>query len=177
MFELLKEYHFTEWNDVVALLDAQSGKQIFSNSHRLIKDRKYLLLAKLDDKNSTQAHTIDNFDTDFISTELQLKFRFENDSKEFTSNNNSVSLDFDQLKFPLILRKWQHGDFFHPVGMRGKKKLSDFFNDEKMSILEKEKTWILATSKKEIIWVIGKRLDKRFRINSTTKKVVQMTCF
>ena len=88
LFELLKEYHFTEWNDVVTLLDAQSGKQVFSKSHRLIKDRKYLLLAKLEDKNSTQEHTIYNFDTDFISRELQLKFRIENNSKENTSNDD-----------------------------------------------------------------------------------------
>ncbi len=175
LFELLKGYHFTEWNDVVALLDAQSGKQVFSKSHRLIKDREYLLLTKIDDKGSTQSYTIQNFNEDFTSNDFTLKFQIEDDYNQQSLSDNSVSLDFDQLSFPLIVRKWQHGDFFYPTGMKGKKKLSNFFNDEKMSILEKEKTWLLTTSKNEIIWVVGKRLDDRFQINPATKKIVSIT--
>lgn len=175
LFELLKEYMFTEWNDVVALLGAQSGKQIFSKSHRLIKDRKYLLLTEIDDKNSTQSYTIQDFNADFTPNDFTLKFKLEDDFNQLSSSKNSVSLDFDQLTFPLTVRKWRHGDFFYPVGMKGKKKLSDFFNDEKMSILEKEKTWILTTSKNEIIWVVNKRLDKRFQISPVTKKAVSIT--
>lgn len=173
LFELLKEYMYTEWNDVVALLDAQSGKQVFSKSHRLVKDRKHLLLAKIDDKNSTQSYVINNFNADFTSNDFTLKFKLDGDFNQQSSNKNSVILDYDQLCFPLTVRKWQHGDYFYPDGMKGKKKLSDFFNDEKMSILEKEKTWILTTSKNEIIWVVGKRLDNRFKNNISTKKSVQ----
>ncbi|MDC9722431.1 MAG: tRNA lysidine(34) synthetase TilS [Urechidicola sp.] len=175
LFELLKEYMFTEWNDVVALLNSQSGKQIFSKTHRLIKDRKHLLLVKIDDKDSNQSYTIHNFNADFTSNDFTLEFKLDSDFEQLSSNKNSVSLDFDLLTFPLTIRKWQHGDFFYPNGMKGKKKLSDFFNDEKMSILEKEKTWILTTSKNEIIWVVNKRLDKRFQISSATKKAVSIT--
>ncbi|MFK5880447.1 MAG: tRNA lysidine(34) synthetase TilS [Flavobacteriaceae bacterium] len=174
LFELLKGYHFTEWNDVIGLLDAQSGKQVFSKSHRLIKDREHLLLTKIDDKDSTQSYTIHNFNTDFTSNDFTLTFQIEGNYDQQSSNKNSVSLDFDQLSLPLIIRKWQHGDFFYPTGMKGKKKLSDFFKDEKMSILEKEKTWILTTSENEIIWVVGERMDNRFRVTSNTKEKVQI---
>ena len=174
LFELLKEYHFTEWDDVIALLNAQSGKQIFSKSHRLIKDREYLLLAKIDEIDSNKTYTILDLDSDFTSKEINLKFLFNCESEE-TQSKNSACLDFEKLTFPLTLRKWQHGDFFYPTGMKGKKKLSNFFNDEKISILEKEKTWILITSENKIIWVVGKRLDNRFVASSDTKEKVEIT--
>jgi len=175
LFELLKEYGFSEWNDVVTLLVAQSGKQVFSKSYRLIKDRKYLLLTEIDDEDSTQSYTIHNLNKDFTSNDFTLKFKLDGGFDQQSSSKKLVSLDFDQLSFPLTIRKWQHGDFFYPTGMKGKKKLSDFFNDEKMSILEKEKAWILTTSKNEIIWVIEKRLDKRFQISSATDKTVTIS--
>jgi len=174
LFELLKEYHFTEWDDIVNLLDAQSGKQVFSKSHRLVKDRKDLLLAKIDTTDSNQVYTIENFDTNFIASEFNLNFVLKNKFAETKSIKNTIQLDIDLLKLPLKLRKWQHGDFFYPTGMKGKKKLSDFFNDEKMSLLEKEKVWILTTSANEIIWVIGKRLDQRFQVNAVTKNMVSI---
>lgn len=170
LFELLKDYHFTEWNDIVNLLDAQSGKQIFSKSYRLVKDRRYLLLVKVDNSDSNQTYTIYNFDKQFISKELNLSF-----GTKKNSNKNSIQLDVELLKFPLTLRKWQHGDFFYPTGMKGKKKLSDFFNDEKMSIIEKEKTWILCNNNNAIVWVVGKRLDKNFQISTATKNMVSIS--
>jgi len=173
LFEILKENGFSEWNDVTALLNAQSGKQVFSKSHRLIKDRKHLLLTKIDATDSNQSYTIADFDSDFISNEINLKFDIENNSEEIQSKN-VVNIDIEKLTFPLTLRKWQHGDFFYPLGMKGKKKLSDFFNDEKMSILEKEKVWVLTTSENEIIWVVRKRIDKRFGITSMTKEIVEI---
>lgn len=177
LFELLKEYHFTEWNDVVALLDAQSGKQIFSKSHRLVKDRKYLLLAKIDTTDSNLTYTIQSFDTSFVSLDFNLTFELGDNFNKIKSNKNIIQLDYNLLKLPLTLRKWQHGDFFYPTGINGKKKLSDFFNDEKMSILDKEKAWILCNNDNAIIWIIGKRLDKRFQITSATKKIVLVTYY
>ena len=84
-------------------------------------------------------------------------------------------LDFDKLKFPLVLRKWEKGDFFFPLGMKGKKKLSDFFIDNKISIPEKEQIWVLC-SDNEIMWIVGLRLDERFKILENTKKayIVQL---
>ena len=79
------------------------------------------------------------------------------------------------LKFPLTVRKWRNGDYFYPLGMQGKKKLSKFFKDEKISILEKEKTWLLCSANNEVIWIVGKRLDNRFKITESTTKTLKIT--
>ncbi len=78
------------------------------------------------------------------------------------------------LKFPLTVRKWDNGDYFYPFGLQGRKKLSKYFKDEKMSLLEKENIWLLC-SKNEIVWVIGKRLDDRYKITNKTKKILKIT--
>jgi tRNA(Ile)-lysidine synthase len=80
-----------------------------------------------------------------------------------------ASLDLDKLVFPLQLRRWEKGDWFMPLGLKGKKKLSDFFVDHKISLADKEKTWLLVSGK-DIVWVVGKRIDNRFRITPKTKK-------
>jgi len=80
-------------------------------------------------------------------------------------------LDADSISFPMIIRKWKHGDSFYPLGMRQKKKLSDHFIDNKFSVLEKEHCWILESEGK-IAWIINDRIDNRFRITSSTKKAL-----
>jgi len=86
---------------------------------------------------------------------------------------NVAFIDRDKLKFPLIVRKWKNGDYFYPSGMQGKKKLSKFFIDNKMSVLQKEKIWLLCSSN-EIIWVIGKRLDDRYKAIVTTQNILKI---
>jgi len=176
LFELLKGYNFTEWDDILCLLDAQSGKQIFSKTHRLIKDREFLLLTKTNKNESPITYTIKSFANDFSTSDLTLSFKTEESFSSKKNNNTIIYLDNELVRFPLTLRKWQNGDFFYPFGMTGKKKLSDFFKDEKMSIIDKERIWLLTNSKNEIIWIIGKRLDNRFQITSSTKKIVRITC-
>ncbi|MBT3920934.1 MAG: tRNA lysidine(34) synthetase TilS [Flavobacteriaceae bacterium] len=87
-----------------------------------------------------------------------------------------VYLDAQKLKFPLQLRKWQEGDLFYPFGMTGKKKLSKFFKDEKLSLLAKEKTWVL-TSSDDIVWIVGIRADHRFKVESQTKSILKITLY
>jgi tRNA(Ile)-lysidine synthase len=91
----------------------------------------------------------------------------------YSTNPNVADFDLDKLEFPLILRHWQEGEYFQPLGMSGLKKLSDFFIDEKYSIPEKENAWILASSNRPI-WIVGKRLDDRFKITSKTKKILRI---
>lgn len=159
LYQLLKEYHFTEWNDIVGLLTAQSGKKIHSKTHTLLKDRATLLLYKISDFQLTN--------TVFKISECQKKLtepihlRIEQTTQK-TNEVGTIYIDKNSISFPLQIRKWQIGDVFFPEGMTGKKKLSKFFKDEKMSLLEKENTWLLCTSKNEIIWVINRRQDRRF---------------
>jgi tRNA(Ile)-lysidine synthase len=87
-------------------------------------------------------------------------------------DQDSIVVDADALKFPLILRRWQEGDYFYPFGMQGKKKLSKFFKDEKIPVFEKEKIWLLCSENK-IIWVVGYRADCRFQVSENTQNLLK----
>jgi len=176
LFEILKEYHFTEWNDIFSLLDAQSGKQVFSKSSRLIKDRDFLLVSPIK-KTEKQIHLYKINKEDLFFENEELKLSFETESNKFAIPNSKTiaCIDKDLLIFPLLVRKWEKGDYFCPAGMRGKKKLSKFFKDEKLSLLEKEKTWLLCNNNNDIIWVVNQRLDNRFKITTNTKNILKTT--
>ena len=170
LYELLKDFNFKAWNDIVDLLDAQSGKQVLSETHRLIKDRKYLLLTAL---------TSENTDIIYISEhEKQIELPtgilfFDEADAIFGKRSELIYVDKDKLEFPLTLRHWQDGDYFYPLGMIGKKKLSKYFKDEKMSLLDKENVWLLC-SNDAIVWVVNKRADNRFKVNKDTKQVLKI---
>src|SRR5690606_19488272 len=89
------------------------------------------------------------------------------------SSENVIFVDLDLLQYPLILRKWNEGDAFYPFGMTGKKKISKFFKDEKLSLLEKQKVWLLCTSDR-IMWVVGLRADNRFKVSNKTKQILKI---
>jgi len=166
LFELLKDYGFTEWNDIMHLLDAQSGKQVLSETHRLIKDRDYILLSDINPEQDRGIITISDCD-DKIKTPIGTLF-FEKVTEMVDCGPHVIYVDCKKLKFPLTLRYKQEGDYFHPLGMKGKKKVSKYFKDEKMSLLEKEQTLLLCSGD-YIIWVVGKRADARFKISDKTK--------
>lgn len=184
LFELLNEYGFTEWDDISNLLDAQSGKQVFSKTHRLVKDRTILILSKIETSNEIKSFEILE-NTKKIKAPLKLKFEtitIPFDTKNHQNkvleelifdDKNTISIDSNKIQFPLTIRKKQKGDFFFPIGLSGKKKVSKYFKDEKMSLLEKENTWVLCSENK-IIWVIGKRLDDRFKVTKTTSKILKI---
>jgi len=172
LYQLLKEYNFTEWNDVYNLLSAQSGKQIFSKTHRLIKDRAFLLLSKTVISNEKELFLIDESQSEIIHP---IHLNFEVVQQKSTENKQTIYVDKDLLKYPLIVRKWQNGDYLYPQGMQGKKKLSKYFKDEKLSLLEKENTWLLCNSENEIIWVLNHRQDRRFSLKNTSNNILKIT--
>ena len=174
LFEILKDYGFTDWKEIVSLLNAQSGKQIFSKTHRLVKDRGFFLLTTLESKEENNNSVIHENDEEFMSKDLCLKFDKGNFQSLKSGSKASITVDKNLLKFPLVVRKWEKGDYFYPDGMKGKKKLSKYFKDEKMSLLEKEKIWLLCTKENKIVWVIGKRLDDRFRVTDKTIEILKI---
>lgn len=170
LYQWLKEYGFTAWEDIYNLVAAQSGKQIFSATHLLLKDRDFLLLLPKNKEEDEKVYFIEK-DSKNLKFPLNVSLCQTDDILEPT--NNSIFVDQNKLSFPLVVRKKQEGDYFYPSGMKGKKKLSKYFKDEKYSLLDKEKQWLL-TSNNEIVWVIGKRADQRFLAHSETKEIVKI---
>ena len=170
LYELIKDFGFTEWQDVFNLLDAQSGKYIQSNSHRLIKDRDYLLLSEIQTNNR---ETINISETDKIVETPFGTLIFDEFEAVLEPQKAVIYVDKNVLKFPLIIRKWEKGELFYPLGMTGKKKLSKYFKDEKFSLLDKENAWLLCSGD-AIVWVINNRADNRFRVTESTKDILKI---
>ena len=163
---------FEKFNDIINLLTAQSGKKVFSKTHQLLKNRASLLLTKIDKKETSSIYYIEENETK-ITTPIILTLQKE--FQEITKDKNTIYVSKEKLTFPLILRKWKNGDSFYPVGMKGKKKISKYFKDEKYSLLEKEQTWLLCNNDQTVIWIIGKRQDSRFcssKKNEITIKII-----
>ena len=170
LYQWLKEYGFTAWNDIYNLPHTQSGKQVFSNSYILLKDRNYLLLSPKEKEELKESFFINE---NLKNHKVPLNLSFCNISYISNSDNNIIFVDEDKLQFPLEIRKKKEGDSFYPSGMNGKKKLSKYFKDEKYSLLEKEEQWLLV-SNNEIVWVIGKRADQRFLANENTQNTLKI---
>ncbi len=173
LFEMFKDFGFTEWNDILGLLDAQSGKHVLSNTHRLIKHREYLILTELKSV-IIEPITLDAVEVQNGIVETPIgQLIFKTVETILKTSEDIIYIDKDKLSFPLELRLWKQGDFFYPSGMTGKKKISKYLKDEKLSLVEKEKTWVL-TSEDNILWVIGKRADNRFRVTDKTKDILKI---
>ena len=135
----------------------------------MIRDRSFLLLTE---KTNIINKTFSiSSEVRKIKDPISLKLKFKVDLE--IENKNVVCFDKSMIKFPLILRKWREGDFFYPKGFNGKKKLSKYFKDEKFSLLEKEKQWLLCSGD-NIIWVVGKRADNRYLANNNSKNKFQI---
>jgi len=176
LFELLKDFGFGKEvvSEIYKAIDSQSGKEFYSPTHRLVKDREVFLLLPVEEKNAEETTYLIQPDDVGI---LEIPFRMEisyyqgDSASKISSYVRSVAyLDRDKLHFPLVLRKWRPGDKFIPFGMKGFQKLSDFFNNNKISKPEKEKIWLLLSGE-DIVWVVNHRIDNRFRINEDTKNV------
>ncbi len=170
LYGLFKEYGFTEWNDVKNLLTAISGKQVFSKTHQLLKDRDNLILSKIKSRVNGKFSVYLEGNT----SKLPVDLLFERAETVEKQGENVLFLDKEKLNFPLVLRKWEKGDYFYPFGMQGKKKLSKFFKDEKMDLVSKEKQWLLCSGN-DIVWVVGKRADERFRVEDSTEEILKIT--
>ena len=172
LYQLLKTYNFTEWNDVYNLLSAQSGKQVLSKTHTLLKDRGSLVLFKNICTTSIESIFIQENELE-ITKPIHLKIEIVLEKSR--KNKETIFIDKEKCVFPLQLRRWQNGDFFYPSGMTGKKKLSKYFKDEKFSLFEKLNTWLLCNNNNDIIWVVGSREDSRFEMTAQTNSLFKIS--
>lgn len=181
LFELIAPYrfNFSTVEDIISKLDDISGKEFLSKTHRLIKDRNRLIIVEKE-KTTTVQHQAKEYyiqeNTSSIDHPIVLKFNklTFNRNLEIYTEQHYANLDFDKLNFPLRIEKWEKGDYFYPLGMNKRKKLSDFFIDNKLTLIEKENTWLLCSGK-NIVWIIGHRIDHRYRVTNKTKMVYQIT--
>lgn len=173
LYDILEEFQFNYEvvKEIYSTLSTQSGKQFYSHTHRLVKDRTRLYISAVNDE-FQQEFRISEKDS-YLSLPFMLKIKKQNYSDDFVipRENNKIAVDKSKLSFPLVIRHWRKGDIFYPFGMKQKKKLSDFFIDNKFSILKKENTWLLCSGN-DIVWIIGHRTDNRYRITNQTKELV-----
>ncbi|MBL0356804.1 MAG: tRNA lysidine(34) synthetase TilS [Chitinophagaceae bacterium] len=176
LYEIIKEYNFTahQTEETINLLKSETGKYINSHTHRIFKNRHWLIITPnqtteaqniLIEESDTNIH----FEGGMLKIEKAPAFNFQ-----LSTFNSIAQLDAATIKFPLLLRKWKQGDYFYPLGMQKKKKLSRFFIDQKLSLTEKENAWLIEMNKK-IIWIVGMRIDNRFKITASTKEVLKVT--
>jgi tRNA(Ile)-lysidine synthase len=181
VYEIAKEWSFSpqQVDDIITLLDSETGKYICSATHRILKNRNWLIITPFTAAKSEiiiieEGTKKMNFFPDG-NKESTLKFEITPATDFLLPASNLIAcLDAKEIHFPLLLRKWKAGDYFYPLGMKKQKKLARFFIDQKLSKADKEKVWVLEMNKK-IIWVIGHRIDERFKITDKTRSVLKIT--
>ncbi len=179
MYEILSEYGFNETNinSICEAIDDNnsSGKQFYSENYRLIIDRNHLLITRTEkEKTIKQDYLLYDYQTN-ISSPISLHQEILRDLKfiKIQKSKSIAMLDYDKLRFPLTLRHWKNGDYFIPFGFNGKQKLSDYFSNNKFSLLQKESQWLLCSGE-DIVWVVGERIDDRFKITDKTQTIYKL---
>lgn len=177
VFEITKGYGFTakQSEEVIALLHSDSGKYILSATHRILRNRSWLIISSLPQHTSSVIVINEGEkELNFEQGKLTLTLKEIKEGREEIPDSRWVAcFDSKEIRFPLLLRKWKTGDYFYPLGMRKKKKLSRFFIDQKMSLSEKENTWVIEMDKK-IIWVVNQRIDDRFKVLPGTQTMLRI---
>lgn len=179
LFEMIRKYGFNEemCKEIIRTLQGEPGKIFHSHSHRLLTDRSFLIMKPHEKDFLKQFETFiirENDKNIEQPVSLTIKHKSIDNTFAIPGDPTIACLDATTLTFPLTLRKWQKGDVFHPLGARGKKKLSDFFSDHKFSIFDKENCWLLVSGGR-IVWVVGYRIAHFARVTDQTKKVIMFT--
>lgn len=177
IYALIQPYSFTEKqvDELLKLADADNGQYILSpdGQHRVIKNRHWFILCPAQQQDNNILLIDEGVGTiSFPAGTLKIEEK-EYTGQPIPSGSSDAWLDLKEIQFPLILRKWKTGDYFYPLGMRKKKKIARFLIDQKLSATAKENTWVIESNKR-ICWVIGMRIDDRFRIGPSVKKVLKV---
>jgi len=174
LHEILAEYNFNASvvDEVYKSLSAESGKQFFSKTHLVVKDREKLFVSKLENKKE-KIYYIEKDDIELFEPYDIVLETLPAQNFEIIKDPKVACIDLDEIEFPLLMRRWKQGDYFQPLGMSGYKKVSDFFIDRKVPLHEKENIWLLCSGKK-IIWIMGHRLDNRFKITPHSKRILKI---
>lgn len=174
LFEILTEFNFNSSviKEVFEGLFTDSGKLFYSKTHRAIKDRQSLFITPIDEQED-RIYYVEEDDIELFAPVNLNIVKIPASEFELDKSHNVACIDFSLMEFPLLIRKWQQGDYFQPLGMTGFKKVSDFFIDEKIPLHEKENTWLLCSGNK-IVWIMGHRIDNRFKITPKTRQILKI---
>ena len=182
LFEILRDHGFSsdQFEQARSLIHAESGKQIQSPTHRLLKDRSFFILSSLDHQLQVN-HYLEASTEKLVLADGELQIQVKDHQSETPVDDAfTATLDFEKIQYPLQVRHWRKGDYLYPLGLKkrnsdkiGKKKVSDLFIDLKIPVHQKERTWIVQSGDK-IVWVIGMRLDDRFKVTPKTKRVLRI---
>ncbi len=171
LFEWLRQYGFNtdQCHFIYESMKTSIGTHFYSPTHQLVNGRDSLQLSELKEKTNDEIQI--QLGEEEIFSPVHLKFAKFAKFADFTLDKSPevAQLDFDKLKFPLTVRHWRHGDRFHPLGLKGSKLLSDFFVDQKFTDYQKQNVWLLVSADNAIVWVVGHRIDERFKTISETK--------
>lgn len=173
LYELFSPYGFTssQCEGIAKMMDSGPGRQSISTTHRLYMDRNQMILVPSEHDSHKRYYLDDPEKQSSLPFPMDMEVVERRDLKTIPGDSETACLDLDKIEFPLTIRHWKQGDYFYPLGMEQMKKLSDFFVDEKVPVPEKERIWIMASGKK-IVWIMGHRIDHRFRITSSTSRVL-----
>ncbi len=171
-WELLKglNFNFKQFQNIVKSIDSESGKKFFTDSHLCVKDRKHFIISTIHAE--VDEFLISNLEQSIKFGEVIIKADYIENDIRIETDDKIALVDNEKIHFPLKIRLWQDGDKFQPLGMAGEKKLSDFLIDLKMPINQKRKQYVLL-SDEDIIWVIGQRINHKYRITENTKQAIR----
>ncbi|MGM0474878.1 MAG: tRNA lysidine(34) synthetase TilS [Bacteroidota bacterium] len=173
LFELFSPFGFTrsQCEGMEKIMEADPGRRSISTTHQLFKDRDQLILTGSHRKSFDRYYLDSPENVSNLPFPMDVEVMDREKLGKIPDDNRIACLDYDLIQFPLTIRHWYHGDYFFPLGMDQMKKLSDFFVDQKIPVPEKERIWVLASGKK-IVWIMGYRIDNRFKITEKTRKVL-----
>ncbi len=175
LYEIIREFGFSpgQVQGVISLMDSETGRYLLSGTHRILKNRQWLIISPLQHAGSPHI-LIEKGQTtvDYGNGSLVIK-EIPSQSHRLLTDAAVAQIDADAICYPLCLRKWKPGDYFYPLGMPKKKKVGRFLIDARVSATEKERTWVLEMDRK-IIWVVGHRIDDRFKITPRTTLVLKI---
>ncbi|MEQ8302274.1 MAG: tRNA lysidine(34) synthetase TilS [Cyclobacteriaceae bacterium] len=172
LWELVKQYGFNydQCENIIECIDKSPGSKFLTHSHQLFVDRAHLIIEAFREAQTEILIQLGDRRASLGTATLELE---EVQPQSISQVRQVASLDAEKLKFPLVWRAWQEGDFFYPLGMSGKKKLSDFFIDNKMSLADKGRITVLVSGE-DIVWVVGHRVDNRYKVVEHTRRQIRL---
>lgn len=173
LYELFRPFGLSgaQTADLMNIICGKTGGQLYTASHRILKNRNKIILSPKDKVTDCQYIIYNKADMENIPFIVSANTQEIKHGFVIPEDKLTACLDENEIDYPLIIRRWKNGDYFYPLGMKNRKKISDFLIDIKKSLLEKEKINVLVSGGR-IAWVIGERIDSRFMIKASTKMVL-----